>query len=55
MEKFEKELNEELLKRIEIIEDNNYEFPQQIEKLDYICIIIAIVICLVGIIWGAFW
>ena len=54
MKSFEDELNEDLIKRIEIIESSNYEFPPKFNKMDYIVVIITIFICLVGIVAGAF-
>lgn len=54
MKSFDDELNEELIKRIEIIESSSYEFPKKLNKIDYIAIIITIVICFIGIISGAF-
>jgi len=54
MKNFEDELNEELKKRIEIIEHSNYELPNQLNKIDYIIITITIIICFIGIVAGAF-
>lgn len=54
MTNFEKEFNQELEKRINEIEAPNYEFPKQLNKLDYLIILVVILICFVGIVLGAF-
>ena len=54
MANFEKEFNEELEKRINEIENPNYEFPKQLNKFDYLMILIVVLLCFVGIVLGAF-
>ena len=54
MEDFEKQFNEELVKRIDEIESTDYEFPKRLNKFDYLLILFVVVFCLIGIIWGAF-
>ena len=40
-------INSETAKRLEIMEDSDYDFPKQIGKGDWIAIIVGIVVCLV--------
>ena len=54
MTNFEKQFNEELKKRIEEIENPNYEFPKKLNKFDYFLVVGVVIICLIGIILGAF-
>lgn len=51
---YNKLLNEEIEKRIAEMESPGYEFPDRFSKKDYIFTVIVGVVCLIGIIIGAF-
>ena len=44
----------EVEKKISEMEDKSYEFPKRFSKKDYIVTAIAILVCLAGVIGGAF-
>lgn len=48
------ELNDEIERRIAVMEEENYEFPRRFSKKDYIFTALVGVICLAFIIGGAF-
>ena len=45
---------EEIEKKISEMENESYEFPKRFSKKDYIVTVIVILICLAGVIGGAF-
>lgn len=47
-------LNEEIEKRIEEMERDDYEFPRRFSRLDYIVTAVVAVVCLALIICGGF-
>lgn len=51
---YDKLLNEEIEKRISEMESPDYEFPTRFSAKDYIFTVIVGVVCLIGIILGAF-
>lgn len=51
---YEKILNDEINKRIAMMENKEYKFPRRFSKSDYICTISIALICLFFIILGAF-
>ena len=48
------ELNNEIERRIEVMEAEDYEFPRRFSKKDYIFATIVGILCLAFIIGGAF-
>ena len=44
---FETELNAEVTRRLNMMEDPNYEFPTRMKKIDYVIAGIIMVVCLV--------
>lgn len=51
---YELHFMDEVEKRISEMENENYEFPKRFSKKDYIVTGIVILVCLVGVIAGAF-
>lgn len=51
---YEESFMEEVEKKIIEMEKENYEFPQRFSKKDYIITGIVVVICLIGVVLGAF-
>ncbi len=51
---YEARLMEEIEAKISEMESDSYEFPTRFAKKDYIFTAIVILICLVGVIGGAF-
>lgn len=51
---YETRFFDEVEKKISEMEDESYEFPKRFSQKDYIVTAIVILICLVGVIWGAF-
>lgn len=51
---YEKLLTEEIESKITEMESDSYEFPTRFSKKDYVLTIVVILICLVGVICGAF-
>lgn len=51
---YEKLLTEEIEAKITEMESDSYEFPTGFSKKDYILTIVAILVCLVGVVCGAF-
>ncbi|MCD7741458.1 MAG: hypothetical protein LUI06_04575 [Ruminococcus sp.] len=47
-------LDEEIENRIKTMEQQDYKFAQKFAKNDYILLIIVVIVCLVGVIGGAF-
>lgn len=45
---------DELEKKILEMEKDTYEFPKRFSKKDYIATVVVILICLIGVIGGAF-
>ena len=45
---------DEVEKRISEMENETYEFPKRFSKKDYIVTVIVILVCLAGVIGGAF-
>ena len=45
---------DEVEKKISEMEDESYEFPKRFSKKDYIVTAIVILVCLAGVILGAF-
>lgn len=48
------ELNDEIERRIAVMEEENYKFPRRFSKKDYIFTALVGVICLAFVIGGAF-
>lgn len=46
-------LNEEIEKRLSIMESEEYEFPERFGRNNYIVLVVVIVICLAAVIAGA--
>ena len=51
---YESRFLDEVEKKISEMEDESYEFPKRFSKKDYIVTAIVILICLAGVILGAF-
>ena len=51
---YETDFTDEVEKRISEMENESYEFPRRFSKKDYIVTAIVILICLAGVIGGAF-
>ena len=51
---YETRFLDDVEKKISEMEDETYEFPKRFSKKDYIVTAIVILICLVGVIGGAF-
>ncbi len=51
---YETRFLDEVEKKISEMEKESYEFPKRFSKKDYIVTAIVILICLAGVIWGAF-
>ncbi len=51
---YEKLLTEEIESKITEMESPDYEFPTRFSKKDYIFTVIVILVCLAGVIAGAF-
>lgn len=51
---YEEQFIKEVERRIQEIENESYEFPKRFSKKDYIVTAIVIIVCLVGLIGGAF-
>lgn len=51
---YETDFMDEVEKRISEMENESYEFPRRFSKKDYIVTAIVILICLAGVIGGAF-
>ena len=51
---YETRFLDEVEKKISEMEDESYEFPKRFSKKDYIVTAIVILICLAGVIGGAF-
>lgn len=51
---YEKQLNNEIEKRLSIMEKSDYVFAKRFNRKDYIFTLIIIVICFVFLIAGAF-
>lgn len=47
-------LTEEIEARISRMEEASYEFPKRFSKKDYLFTVAVILLCLGGVIWGAF-
>ena len=47
-------LTEEIEARISRMEEASYEFPKRFSKKDYLFTVAVILLCLWGVIWGAF-
>ncbi len=48
------DIEQEILNKISEIESETYIFPKRFQKQDYIVTIVVAIVCLAGIIWGAF-
>jgi len=51
---YEKLLTEEVESKISEMESQSYEFPERFSKKDYILTAVVILVCLAGVILGAF-
>lgn len=51
---YELRFMDEVEKRISEMENETYEFPKRFSKKDYIVTVIVILVCLAGVIGGAF-
>lgn len=51
---YEKLLTEEIESKITEMESESYEFPSRFSKKDYIFTAVVILVCLAGVIGGAF-
>lgn len=51
---YETRFLDEVEKKISEMEDESYEFPKRFSKKDYIVTAIVILVCLAGVILGAF-
>lgn len=51
---YEKNLDDEIEKRIEIMESSDYIFPQKFNKRDYIVSAVVAILCIAIIIYGAY-
>ena len=51
---YESSFLDEVEKKISEMEDESYEFPKRFSKKDYIVTAIVILVCLAGVILGAF-
>lgn len=51
---YEKLLTEEIESKITEMESQSYEFPERFSKKDYILTAVVILVCLLGVICGAF-
>lgn len=51
---YEKLLTQEIESKISEMESETYEFPTRFSKKDYILTAVVILVCLVGVICGAF-
>lgn len=51
---YEPRFFDEVEKKISEMEDESYEFPKRFSKKDYMVTAIVILICLAGVIGGAF-
>lgn len=51
---YEKRLTEEIESGIREMESETYEFPKRFSGKDYVFTAVVILLCLVGVIYGAF-
>ena len=51
---YEERLTEEIESKIQEMESPSYEFPNRFSKKDYIFTVVVILLCLAGVIGGAF-
>lgn len=49
-----KPIDKEIIRRIEVMEDEDYDFGPAINKTDKIAMIVVSVVCVLGMIWGYF-
>ena len=50
----EQRLEQEIEAKIKEMEAESYVFPRRMQKSDYVFTALVIIICLAGLIWGAF-
>lgn len=49
-----KPIDKEIIRRIEVMEEEDYDFGPAINKTDKIAMIVVSVVCVLGMIWGYF-
>jgi|GEM_PF-6580117 len=51
---FKKQLDREIIKRIQVIENASYDHGPPLTKVDFAGILIVFIICIFGLIWGLY-
>ena len=51
---YEEQIEEEIERKIELMESENYEFPKRFSSKDYIVTVVIVMVCLGVVIAGAF-